>query len=93
MCNSFNFLYTAFDSGLIPAAIFLDVRKAFDSLTHEIQLYKLSRNGVRGQAHAWFDSYFSGRTISVGSLTAFRLKLILVFLKALFLDPFCFYLC
>ena len=31
-----NFIHSALDSGLIPAAIFLDIRKAFDSLTHEI---------------------------------------------------------
>ena len=48
MCNSFKFLHSALDSGLIPAAIFLDVRKAFDSLTHGILLFKLSHYGVRG---------------------------------------------
>ena len=28
-----NFLHSAIDSGRIPVALFLDIRKAFDSLT------------------------------------------------------------
>ena len=85
-----NFLHTALDSGLIPAAIFLDVRKAFDSLTHEILLYKLSHNGVRGQAHAWFDSYLSGRTISVDSLSRFSSEVEFGVPQGSVLGPFLF---
>ena len=33
-----NFIHSAIDSGHILAALFLDVRKAFDSLTHRILL-------------------------------------------------------
>ena len=42
-----NFIHSAIDSGHIPAALFLDVRKALDSLTHRIFLWKLSHNGIR----------------------------------------------
>ena len=60
-----NYLNSALDSGFIPAALFLDVRKAFDSLTHTILLLKLSHIGIRGNAYSWFLSYLSGRVISV----------------------------
>ena len=33
-----NFIYSALESGKIPTAIFLDVTKAFDSLSHRILL-------------------------------------------------------
>ena len=63
-----NFLHSAIDSGHIPAALFLDVRKAFDSLTHRILLWKLSHIGIRSNAYSWFDSYLSGRLISIDPL-------------------------
>ena len=37
----FYFVRQSLDFGLVPAAIFLDVKKAFDSLTHEILIGKL----------------------------------------------------
>ena len=63
-----NYLHSAIDSHLIPAALFLDVRKAFDSLTHSVLLFKLSHFGVRGSAFYWFKSFLSGRIISVDPL-------------------------
>ena len=60
-----NSLNSALDSGLIPAALFLDVPKAFESLTHKILLLKLPHIGIRGNAYSWFLSYLSGLVISV----------------------------
>ena len=60
-----SFLHTALDSGKIPAAIFLDVRKAFDGLTHKILLDKLSHIGIRGSALSWFRSCLHDRSISM----------------------------
>ncbi|XP_065564148.1 uncharacterized protein LOC136029581 [Artemia franciscana] len=62
-----NYLHSALDSGLIPSALFLDVRKALDSLMHKILLLKLSHIGIRGIAYSWFLSYLSGQVISVDS--------------------------
>ena len=47
-----NYLRSALHSGLMPADLFLDVRKAFDSLTHNILLLKLSHIGIRGNAYS-----------------------------------------
>ena len=52
------------DSNLISAAIFLDVKKAFDSLTHKILIDKLCHVGVRGEALSWFLRYLTDRSIT-----------------------------
>ena len=41
--------------------IFLDFKKAFDTVSHAILLNKLKNFGITGVAHKWFASYLSGR--------------------------------
>ena len=51
----------ALDNGNYAIGIFLDFRKAFDTVNHNILISKLYTYGVRGIALDWFKSYLSNR--------------------------------
>ena len=49
------------DSGKVNAVMFLDLKKAFDTVDHEILSDKLKVNEVHGIAGHWFRSYLNNR--------------------------------
>ena len=49
------------DNGLINGVIFIDLKKAFDTIDHKILLRKLVSYGIDHTALKWFDSYLSDR--------------------------------
>ena len=49
------------DNGRATCAILLDLSKAFDSVNHDILLFKLQRYGIRGQAWLLLRSYLNNR--------------------------------
>ena len=49
------------DKGCVMGAVFLDLRKAFDTVDRLIRVNKLKSLGVAGKSLARFRSYLSGR--------------------------------
>nr|VZI51988.1 unnamed protein product [Spirometra erinaceieuropaei] len=52
----------AVDGDNVVPAIYVDFKKAFDSVPHQRLLYKLSRIGIRGNLLRWIQSFLIGRS-------------------------------
>ena len=46
----------------LTGAVFIDLRKAFDTGDHAVLLDKLSNLGILDKEHGWFTDYLSNRT-------------------------------
>ena len=53
--------YLNMDKGQYTGIIVVDLKKAFDTVNHEILLKKLKKYGVIGSKNAWFASYLCKR--------------------------------
>ena len=56
-----NYIYESLDNDKLVFSLYLDLKKAFDSVDHEILLGKLSHYGIRGTPLKWFRSYLTNR--------------------------------
>ncbi|XP_065662580.1 uncharacterized protein LOC136085218 [Hydra vulgaris] len=52
----------AIDNKHFACGVFIDIRKAFDTVEHTILLEKLKHYGIRGIPFLWFSSYLFNRT-------------------------------
>jgi hypothetical protein len=59
---------------LYSSAIFIDISKAFDCVSHDILLEKLYKSGVRGKFYDLLESYLTGRTqvVNIGTSNSDR---------------------
>ena len=87
-----NKIQSKIDAKLFSCGIFIDFKKAFDTVDHSILLHKLNHYGVRGIINTWFSSYLSKRSQStqIGSTVSNKEEKFVVSLKGLYLAPFSF---
>ena len=55
-------LYTALNNNKSILSVFIDFRKAFDTIQPNILLDKMYHYGIRGCIHDWFSSYLTNRS-------------------------------
>ena len=53
---------SSLDSGNLVIGVFLDLKKAFDTVDHQILTKKLFSYGIRGNTLKWFQSYLTDRS-------------------------------
>ena len=61
MLNLFDEIYESKAKANRPAIVFLDMKKAFDTVNHKILLDKLEYYGINGTVLKWFTNFLSGR--------------------------------
>ena len=57
-----NRIQSNIDAGLYSCGVFIDLKKAFNTVDHIILLNKLSHYGIRGIINDWLASYLTDRT-------------------------------
>ena len=50
---------TAIDNKKHCAGVFIDLKKAFDTVNHDLLIKKLFVYGIRGTANAWLNNYLT----------------------------------
>ena len=60
------------DSKKFGCGVFIDIRKAFDTVNHKILLKKMEHYGIRGAGLKWFTSYLTNRSqfVEINSMSS-----------------------
>ena len=61
LLNSTDDWYVNMDNGRYTANIFINLKKAFDTVDHDILLTKFAKYGVESLERTWFTSYLTNR--------------------------------
>ena len=59
LLNHMQFMYDSIDSGNFVISVFLDFKKAFDTVDHKILLSKFNFYGINRVSQEWLKSYLS----------------------------------
>ena len=54
-------LSSALDSKQVTVGVFIDLKKAFDTIDHKLLMHKLEHYGIRGESNNWLKSYLENR--------------------------------
>jgi hypothetical protein len=87
-----NFVTEELNKKNYVVGIFLDLKKAFDLVPHNLLLKKLERMGVVGLALGWFTSYLEGRLqcVDIGGKISSLRDIIISVLQGSILGPILF---
>ena len=79
------------DQGQLTGAVFIDLRKAFDTVDHAVLLKKLSNLGILDKELGWLTDYLSNRTQVVEFQGVTSTPSLLECLKVLSSDHYCLF--
>ena len=88
-----DFISKGFNNNEYSVAVFLDLKKAFDVVDHDILLKKLESLGIGGSSLNWFRSYLKNRkqTVQVnGEFSSFYSEISMSVLQGSLLGPLLF---
>ena len=82
------------DRRLFSGGVFIDLKKAFDTVDHSILLSKLNFYGFRGIINNWFSSYLRNRlqTTQIGQHVSDKVEITYGVLQGSILGPLLFLL-
>ena len=87
-------LYSSLNNKQYLRSIFIDSKKAFDSINHEVILEKMELAGIRSIDLEWFRSYLSDREffLRIGFSSSNSIKTKIGLPQGSILRPICFFL-